>query len=175
MKKRYFATVIALLCVLSLSMCGCFLSSGERNTFKYITDKGEFIQHSEAKGNYVVTLTVSSDKSYVLDVSYGQSSPAKTHAEGKMTYVGCYEHDFTTESLGITVNNTAYYNVIRLENAQLTVEDKTYNLYIVAHAFSKRANDYGIKLVMRVPDGDDASNLESIATRSTEMRLTSRN
>lgn len=92
-----------------------------------------------------------------------------------MTYVGCYEYGFTTENWGVTVNNTSYYNVIRLENAQLTVQDKTYNLYIVAHTYSKRADDYGVKLVMRVPDGDDASSLESIATHSTEMRLTSRN
>ena len=175
MKKRYFVAVIALLCVLSLSMCGCFLSSSERSTFKYLTGKGEFIQHSEAKGNYAVTFTVSGDKSYVLDVSYGSSNPAKTHAEGKMTYVGCYEHDFTTENWGITVNNTEYHNVIRLENAQLTVEDKTYNLYIVAHAFSKRSDDYGVNLVMRISDGDDKSNLESIATHSTAMRLASRN
>ena len=174
MKKRYLAAIIALLCVLSLSMCGCFLSSSEQSTFKYLTGKGEFIQHSEAKGNYVVTLTVNSDKSYVVDVSYGSTDPAKTHAEGKMTYVGCYEYDFTTESWGITMNNTEYYNVIRLENAQLTMNDKTYNLYIVAHAFSKRSDDYGVKLVMRVPEGDDASYLGSIATRSVEMRLASR-
>lgn len=177
MKKFYGALVAALLSVL-LALTGCSLfGGGGSKVLNYLKTQKEFEGNPSKYDTYRVSLSVSEDLSYRLSVAYGAGELKSYAAEGTtMEYLGCEEHQYTSEWLGVTQNNTSYSHVVKLPEATVRMNERDYTFYLIAGASSKRSDTFTLTLVAytknpnlgEVPDKD---NLSSIVKASLSFTL----
>ena len=167
--KKFYGAFCALLLGLLCVFAGC-KADGEK-VLEYLKTQKEFVGNPRSSESYRVDLSIGEDLSYSLSIMFGEGALKSYAVEGTQTeYMGCEESEYSSEWLGVSQNNTAYYHVVKLSDATVELNGKENAFYLIAHATSKRSDTFSLSLVA-ADSSYGADNLSSVLNGNPKFTL----